>query len=131
MSSTDEGYAAAAAQIEAWAEQGRAQLRRAQALEQVTRTTTASAWSPAHDVRATVDGAGLLRDLELTDKALDASALQLSATITATVRTALGRLPDRLEAAAEEATGADPMARSMVAHSRATVAEALLAQPPV
>lgn len=129
MSAVDDGYAAAEAQIAAWAEQSRAQLRHAQALGQAVATTRVAEWSPARDVCVTLDGTGLLADLTITDKALDASALRLSATITATVRAALRRLPDELDRAAAAASGDDPLTRSLVDHSRRVVQTSLGPEP--
>ena len=109
----------AAALLESWSAQGRDQLARAQSLGAALAELSVSVWSPARDVRVTVDHAGLLADLELTDKALDASPLSLGRTITATLRTALRRLEEQAVATAVEHVGAgDGLTASVTATYR-------------
>lgn len=99
--------------IDAWGRQGRAQLERAQALDAALARLSVTAWSPDRSLAVTLDHAGLLVDVEITERALDLDATALGAVLTGAVRDALGRLEHEAGRTAAEVLGEeDPLARS-------------------
>jgi hypothetical protein len=106
-------YSDAEQQLTAWTEQARRQQARAAALQSAATSVVVRHWSPGRDVCVTVGSSGLVQDIELTERALAASALTLGRTITATAAAARAELAARLVEAAEQVTDADdPMLAS-------------------
>jgi hypothetical protein len=117
-------------QIERWAAVGRDQQARAVALQSAVQAVRVEHRSPARDVRVVVDASGLLQELELTERALDASALELGRTIVATLGAARAALAARLDEVADEVGGSqDP---ALLASFREQHVQTLLASlvPP-
>lgn len=106
----------AARQIERWAAASRDQQARALTLQSAAQAVRVDQWSPARDVRVVVDASGLLHDLELTERALDASAMQLGRTIVAALTAARTALALRLDEVADEVGG--PRDAALVASFR-------------
>jgi hypothetical protein len=120
---------AARRQIDSWAEEARAQQRRATALSSAVSAVQVERWSPARDVRVVVGADGLLRDLELTERALGASSLQLGRLIVSTLAAARADLAVRLGEVVDDVLGsADPLAGSFRSQHVAALLEAV--DPP-
>jgi hypothetical protein len=92
-------------QIAQWGAIARDQQARASALQSAAQAVRVEQWSPARDVRVVVDASGLMQDLELTERALGASSLELGRTIVAALTTARAALAVRLDEVADEIDG--------------------------
>jgi hypothetical protein len=115
----------ALALLASWEKQGADQVARAQAVGAAVESVRVTEWSPGREVAVTVDHAGLLADVQFTDRALAASPLSLGLTITSTVRRALTRLESEVEEAVVAAVGEDdPLGRSAVQHYRTALGTA-------
>jgi hypothetical protein len=108
--------------LAAWERQGTDQVARAQAVAAAVQSVRVVQWSPGREVSVTLDHAGLLVDLEVTERALATSPLALSRIVTATAAAALRRLPDEQQSAVTAVVGEDDaLGSSAVAHVRAVV----------
>ncbi|GIG22546.1 hypothetical protein Cch01nite_32700 [Cellulomonas chitinilytica] len=114
--------AEAFALLAAWDAQSKDQVARARAVGAAVESVRVTEWSPGREVAVTLDHAGLLVDVEFTERALAASPLSLGLTITSTVRRATARLLVDVEEAVTAAVGADdPLGRSAVQHYRTSL----------
>lgn len=93
--------------LEEWAAQFAAKADRYQEMQARLSTISATEESPDGAVRVTVDSAGLLTGLELTDHAAQHRPPQLAALIMEVVRLAQSRLPNRVEQVMQETVGED------------------------
>jgi DNA-binding protein YbaB len=95
-------------QLSAWNQQIAQRVTEAQRLREAVGQLSASAESAGGEVRVTVDGAGDLRGLELSSRAIRAlSGPELSDLILSTLRSAQRRLAADVRAAASPILGDD------------------------
>ena len=101
-------------QIAAWVEQAQRQEAAARAVQNRVEALTVERWSPRRELRVVVDHAGMLRDVEVTDLALELGPNALGRLFMATLRAARATLRESAIAAAVEVEGRDsPLARSL------------------
>lgn len=93
----------------------------AERLQTALQAAGGSASSPRGEVKATVSAAGLLTDLQISQRGLDLGAAGLSRLIKATVRGALLDLAERLADAVEE-SDAGQVGAGVLAEARAGLA---------
>lgn len=101
-------------QIAAWVEQAQRQEAAALAVQSRVEALMVERWSPRRELRVVVDHAGMLRDVEVTDRALELGPNALGRVFMATLREARATLRESAIAAAVEVEGRDsPLARSL------------------
>ncbi|SDB84974.1 YbaB/EbfC DNA-binding family protein [Sanguibacter gelidistatuariae] len=114
----------ATAQIDAWVAQAQRQAGAAQALRASIEALEVSHWSPGREVHVVVDHAGLLRDIEFSDGALDLPHTDLSGLIMTTVREARALLRTAAaQVAGEHVRSSDSLARSLTKEYRTIFAD--------
>lgn len=114
MSTESEAYLASQRQIAGWVEQAQRQEAAAHAVQRRVEALSVERWSPRRELRVVVDHAGMLRDVEVTDLALELGPNALSRLLMETLRGARATLRERAIAAAVDVEGRDsPLARSL------------------
>jgi hypothetical protein len=101
--------------LSSWTAGSHEALAHAERVSAAIEAVRATVWSPGREVRVTVDAAGLLREVEFSDRALRASALTLGPVVTRTITAARAQVAEAVEeAAAVAAVGTiDPMLDSL------------------
>ena len=107
------------AQLDHWERQSREQVARSRRVSAAVQAVRVTRSSPGREVTVTVDHAGLLVDLQVSERTLLLDPRVVGRLITATNRSALGALGDAVaEALADVVDEDDPLARSAVSHYR-------------
>lgn len=96
MSLVEPGFEAATARVEQWVADTRAKAERYQAMRERAGQVSVSASSPDDMVTATVDSAGNVTGLRITDEARNLSGERIAAAVLDTIRRAQAMLPQRL-----------------------------------
>ncbi len=107
MSLVEPGFEAATARVEQWVADTRAKAERYQAMRERAGQVSVSASSPDDMVTATVDSAGNVTGLRITDEARNLSGERIAAAVLDTIRRAQATLPQRLAEVMEETIGSD------------------------
>ncbi|PFG34427.1 YbaB/EbfC family nucleoid-associated protein [Sanguibacter antarcticus] len=122
MTTGSEAYLAAQQQIASWVEQAQRQEAAAYAVQSRIEALTVDRWSPHRELRVVVDHAGMLADVEITERALGLGPHALSRVLMDTLRGARATLREAAIAAAVEVEGRDsPLARSLSQEYRTTL----------
>jgi DNA-binding protein YbaB len=90
------GGVTAAAGLDRWVAQARAKAERYQAMQAQVGQVSVTESSRDGMVTVTVDSAGNVTGLSITDKVRDCSGVQVSSAVLSTLRRAQSRLPDKL-----------------------------------
>lgn len=107
MSLVEPGFEAATARVDQWVSDTRAKAERYQAMRERAGQVSVSASSPDELVTATVDSAGNVTGLRITDEARNLSGERIAAAVLDTIRRAQAKLPERLAEVMEETIGSD------------------------
>lgn len=102
-------------QIDAWADKVRAKAQQYKALTSEMESITGQAESASGVVRVTVNRAGILTELEISDNLRDMRGSQLAGEIMSTIRTAQSGLGDQVVALMQEKVPEDTHAIDAVA----------------
>jgi DNA-binding protein YbaB len=86
----------ATARLDRWAAEARAKAQRYQAMQAAVGQVSVTESSKDGMVTVTVDSAGNVTDLRITDRVKDLSGSQVSSAVLSTLRRAQSRLPERL-----------------------------------
>jgi DNA-binding protein YbaB len=86
----------AAAQVDRWVAQANEKARRYQAMQAAVGQVAVTETSPDGMVTVTVDSAGNVTGLQITDRVRDLSGAQVAKAVLGTLRRAQSRLPERL-----------------------------------
>lgn len=122
MSTESEALLASKQQIAGWVEQAERQEAAARAVQSRVEAITVERWSPGRELRVVVDHAGMLRDVEVTDRALETGPNALGRLLMSTLRAARATLRESAISAAVEVEGRDsPLARSLTQEYRSAL----------
>jgi hypothetical protein len=102
-------------QIDAWADKVRAKAQQYKALTSEMESINGQAESPSGAVRVTVNRAGVLTALEISDNVRSMRGSQLASEIMSTIRTAQSGLGDKVVALMQEKAPEDTHAINAVA----------------
>ncbi|KAA9151023.1 YbaB/EbfC family nucleoid-associated protein [Amycolatopsis acidicola] len=97
-----------AARVDQLVAQAKEKARRYRAMQAAVGQVSVTESSPDGLVSVTVDSAGNVTDLRITDKVKELSGAQVSAAVLTTLRRAQSRLPERLGEVMAETIGDDP-----------------------
>ncbi|WP_033260950.1 YbaB/EbfC family nucleoid-associated protein [Amycolatopsis vancoresmycina] len=86
----------AAAQVDRWVAQAKEKAQRYQAMQAAVGQVAVTETSPDGMVTVTVDSAGNVTGLQITDRVRDLSGAQVAKAVLGTLRRAQSRLPERL-----------------------------------
>ncbi|SEP39242.1 YbaB/EbfC family nucleoid-associated protein [Amycolatopsis saalfeldensis] len=121
----------AAAQIDQWVAAAKAKAERYQAMQAATSQVSVSESSPDGMISVTVDSAGNVTDLRITDGVRESTGAKVAAAVLSTLRRAQARLPERLGEVMAETIGDDqPTMDTIVGRYRAKFPEPEPEQPP-
>jgi DNA-binding protein YbaB len=114
----------AAAQIDQWVAAAKAKAERYQAMQAATSQVSVSESSPDGMISVTVDSAGNVTDLRITDAVRESTGAKVAAAVLTTLRRAQARLPERLGEVMAETIGDDqPTMDTIVGRYRAKFPE--------
>ena len=114
----------AAAQIDEWVAAAKAKAERYQAMQAATSQVSVSESSSDGMISVTVDSAGNVTDLRITDAVRESTGAKVSAAVLSTLRRAQARLPERLGEVMAETIGDDqPTMDTIVGRYRAKFPE--------
>lgn len=104
----------AAAQVDQWVAQAKAKAERYQAMRAAADGVSVTVSSKDGMVTVTVDSAGNVADLKITDRVRELSGAQVAAAVLGTIRRAQAKLPERLDEVMAETIGEDKQTREKV-----------------
>ncbi|WP_329060002.1 YbaB/EbfC family nucleoid-associated protein [Amycolatopsis sp. NBC_01480] len=114
----------AAAQIDEWVAAAKAKAERYQAMQAATSRVSVSESSSDGMISVTVDSAGNVTDLRITDAVRESTGAKVAAAVLSTLRRAQARLPERLGEVMAETIGDDqPTMDTIVGRYRAKFPE--------
>lgn len=114
----------AAAQIDQWVAAAKAKAERYQAMQAATSQVSVSESSPDGMISVTVDSAGNVTGLRITDAVRESTGAKVAAAVLNTLRRAQARLPERLGEVMAETIGDDqPTMDTIVGRYRAKFPE--------
>ena len=97
----------ARARLDQWTADAKAKAQRYQAMKTQAAKVSVSATSPDGVVTATVDSAGNVSDLRITDKIQGSSGEKIASLVLTTIRRAQAQLPEKLREVMAETIGED------------------------
>ncbi len=104
----------AAAQVDQWVARAKAKAERYQAMQAAVVQVKVTESSKDGMVTVTVDSAGNLSDLRITDRVRELPGAQVAAAVLDTVRRAQAKLPERLGEVMESTIGDDVQTRDKI-----------------
>jgi DNA-binding protein YbaB len=107
MSLVEPGFETATARVDQWVADARAKAERYQAMREQAQQVSVTASAPDELVTVTVDSAGNVTGLRITDEARNLSGERIAAAVLDTIRRAQARLPQRLAEVMADTIGSD------------------------
>ncbi|TVT32582.1 YbaB/EbfC family nucleoid-associated protein, partial [Amycolatopsis rhizosphaerae] len=104
----------AAAGVDRWVAEAKAKAQRYQAMQAAVAGVSVTESSKDGVVTVTVDSAGNLSDLRITDRVRELPGAQVASLVLTTVRRAQARLPERLGEVMAETIGDDTRTRDTI-----------------
>ncbi|KDO05146.1 YbaB/EbfC family nucleoid-associated protein [Amycolatopsis mediterranei] len=107
----------AEARVDQLVAQAKQKAQRYRAMQQAVEQVSVSAASKDGTATVTVDSAGNVTDLRITDRVREMSGTQVAKAVLSALRTAQAKLPDRLGEVMAETIGDDPQTRDTIVGS--------------